>query len=79
MQWADEWRGKVQPYGPYDTDKSVDLGEGGYDAVANSVGGDGSADDAGAGEDDDTKQYEARKGRLAWLKLLQTFPPYLQS
>ena len=53
----------------------MDLGEGGYDAVANSVGG-GSAD---AGEDDDTKQYEARKGRLAWLKLLQTFPPYLQS
>ena len=73
--WADEWRGKVQPYGPYDTDKSVDLGEGGYDAVANSVGG----SSAGAGEDDDTKQYEARKGRLAWLKLLQTFPPYLQS
>ena len=57
----------------------MDLGEGGYDAVANSVGGDGSADAADAGEDDDTKQYEARKGRLAWLKLLQTFPPYLQS
>ena len=66
----------------------MDLGEGGYDAVANSVGVDGSTDvgedddaaDAGdAGDDDDTKQYEARKGRLAWLKLLQTFPPYLQS
>ena len=75
----------------------MDLGEGGYDAVANSVGVDGStdagedddaadvadvadaADAADAGDDDDTKQYEARKGRLAWLKLLQTFPPYLQS
>ena len=63
----------------------MDLGEGGHDAVANSVGVDGSTDageddDAGdAADDDDTKQYEARKGRLAWLKLLQTFPPYLQS
>ena len=71
----------------------MDLGEGGYDAVANSVGVDGSTgvgvdgstdageddDAADAGDDDDTKQYEARKGRLAWLKLLQTFPPYLQS
>ena len=24
--------------------------------------------------DDDTRQYEARKGRLAWLKLFKTFP-----
>ena len=62
----------------------MDLGEGGYDAVANSVGVDGSTGvgvdgSTDAGDDDDTKQYEARKGRLAWLKLLQTFPPYLQS
>ena len=63
----------------------MDLGEGGYDAVANGVGVDGSTDAgedddaADAADDDDTKQYEARKGRLAWLKLLQTFPPYLQS
>ena len=26
-------------------------------------------------DDDDSGQYEARKGRLAWLKLFQTFPP----
>ena len=36
-------------------------------------------DDFDDDDDDDTRQYEARKGRLAWLKLFKTFPPYLQS
>ena len=31
-------------------------------------------DDDDDDDDDDTRQYEARKGRLAWLKLFKTFP-----